>query len=95
MLKKPQRIKNEDILEFYRGRRCDVCGKKPCDPAHIKTVGSGAPDEHYNLLSLCRVHHTEQHSVGFFKMVQKYPFFGQVLAEKGWVFDGNKKLRRE
>jgi hypothetical protein len=88
------RKKDENLLEFYRKRRCDICNRVPCDPAHIKTRGSGGPDEHWNLMSLCRVHHTEQGQLGFFKMCQKYPFFHQFLAGKGWVFDGNKKLRR-
>jgi hypothetical protein len=90
---KKKRIKDNELLEFYRKRRCDVCGQKPCDPAHIKTTGSGAHDVHDNLMSLCRKHHIEQHSIGFWTMVQRYPFFGQFLGQKGWEFDGNKKLR--
>ena len=95
MFQKTIRKVDKDILEFYRHRRCDICGVKPSDAAHIKTRGSGGPDEHFNLMSLCRAHHTEQGQIGFYKMVQKYPFFGQFLAGKGWVFSGDKKLRRE
>lgn len=95
MFQKTKRISDEDILEFYRHRRCDICGVKPCDPCHIKTRGAGGSDEHFNLMSLCRTHHTEQHMLGFYKMTKKYPFFGQFLAGKGWVFNGDKKLRRE
>lgn len=95
MFPKSKRIEDQNILDFYRRRRCDICGVKPSDPAHIKTRGSGGNDEHFNLLSLCRIHHTEQGQIGFWKMVKKYPFFGHILAEKGWVFNGEKKLRRE
>ena len=95
MISKPTRISDEDILDFYRKRRCDICGKRPTDACHIRTKGAGGHDEHNNLMSLCREHHTEQHQIGFYKMVQKYPFFGQFLAQKNWIFDGNKKLRRE
>lgn len=91
---KSRRIVDEDIKEKYRRRYCDVCGARPCDPAHVKSVGSGGNDEDYNLLSLCRQHHSEQHSLGFWKMCAKYPFFRQVLAQKGWEFSSDKKLRR-
>lgn len=95
MIEKMKRLQDEKMLEKFRKRRCVICGIFPCDPCHIKSVGSGGPDEHWNLMSLCRVHHTEQHSIGFYKMSEKYPFFKQTLGEKGWTFDGNKKLRRE
>ncbi len=95
MLQKIKRKEDQNLLDFYRNRRCDICGMKPVDPAHIKTRGSGGPDEHWNLMSLCRVHHTEQGQLGFYKMAKKYPFFAQMIAGKGWVFDGNKKLRRD
>jgi hypothetical protein len=92
---KPKRHVDQDILEKYRRRPCDVCGLRgPSDPAHIGTRGAHYPDVDWNLYSGCRLHHTEQGQIGFYKMVQKYPFFGQLLAQKGWVFDGNKKLRR-
>lgn len=96
LVPKMKRTTNESLLEFYRKRRCDICNSSPPnDPAHIKTRGSGGPDEHWNLMTLCRVHHTEQGQIGFWKMTQKYPFFHQYLAGKGWIFDGNKKLRRD
>lgn len=95
MLEKPKRIVNESLLDKFRKQRCHICNMKPCDPCHIKTVGSGGPDVEWNLLSLCRPHHTEQHALGFYRMCDKYPFLRQILAHKGWIFDGSKKLRRE
>jgi hypothetical protein len=32
--------------------------------------------------------------VGWFKLFELYPFFRQVIYNKGWHLDGNKKLRR-
>jgi hypothetical protein len=93
-LDKPKRIKDGTVLQKYRKGRCEICGLMPSDPCHLKTVGSGGPDADYNVVSLCRNHHIEQHALGLFKMCEKYPFFRQVIANKGWVFDGQKKLRR-
>lgn len=95
VFQKNKRKKDQLLLEKFRRRRCDICGKYPSDPAHIKTVGSGGNDEDWNLLALCREHHTIQHSIGFFKMCEKYPFLRMILAEKGWIFGAEKKLRRE
>lgn len=95
MLPKIKRIVDESLLERFRRGRCSICGLTPCDPAHIKTVKSGGNDEWGNLLSLCRQHHSEHGQIGFFRMCEKYPFFRQVLAEKGWIFNGYKQLRRE
>lgn len=88
------RIVDEELIEKYRKRSCDICGVRPCDPCHIGSRGAGNPDADWNLYSGCRVHHAEQGQLGFFKFCEKYPFFRQVLAAKGWQFDGNKKLRR-
>jgi hypothetical protein len=92
---KKKRVSNQSVLDRYRNRSCFICRTFPSDPCHIKTVGSGGDDSDSNLIALCRVHHTEQHQIGFFKMCEKYPFLKQELYSKGWVFDGNKKLRRE
>ena len=94
MIPKSIRKSDENILKVYRKARCCICGLRRCDPAHIKTRGSGGPDEHWNLIALCRAHHTEQGQIGFWKMCEKYPFFRHVLGEKGWIFSGMKKLTR-
>lgn len=93
-LEKPKRHVDQQLLDKYRRRSCDVCGNFPSDPAHIKSRGAHGDDVDDNLLSLCREHHTEQHQIGHFKMSRKYPFYGQILAQKNWVFSGDKKLRR-
>lgn len=95
MIPKPIRKSDENVLNVYRKARCCLCGCRPCDPAHIKTRGSGGPDEHWNLIALCREHHTEQGQIGFWRMCEKYPFVRQILAGKGWLFGGDKKLKRE
>jgi Putative HNHc nuclease len=94
MIEKKKRVQDESVKSFYRGKNCVICGAHGSDPCHIKSVGSGGDDTHDNIVNLCRAHHIEQHSIGFFKMCEKYPFFRQILAQKGWQFDGNKKLRR-
>ncbi len=84
---KPKRIVNKALLADFRARCCLVCGKTPCDPAHIKTRGSGGVDEEWNLLSLCRAHHTMQGSMGFYRFSEKFPMVKWALDYKGWEFD--------
>lgn len=87
---KKKRITDKKLLAKLKELPCVICGKSPSDPCHIKSVGSGGDDVSDNLLSMCRVHHTEQHTIGFFKLSQKYPKLVNILASKGWKFDDNK-----
>lgn len=95
MFPKIKRIIDEKLLAKIRKRPCVICRITPSDAAHILTKGAGNPDVEWNLLPLCRQHHTIQHQYGWFKLCQEYPFLRQELYSKGFVFDGNKKLRRE
>lgn len=91
---KKKRITDKKLLADFKKLACVLCGRAPSDPCHIKSVGAGGDDVPSNLLSMCRIHHTEQHTIGFYKLSQKYPKLVNILAEKGWEFDGNK-LRRK
>lgn len=57
-------------------RKCCICGKH-ADVAHYKAVGMGRSRKHINhskfyFMSLCRIHHTEQHKIGIKTFLQKY-----------------------
>lgn len=99
MLIKPKRKVDDSILDIIRKRNCDVCGKRPTpsepnQACHIKSRGAGGDDSWNNLYSGCHSCHHLQHLKGFFTMFELYPFFRQVIYNKGWILDGNKKLRR-
>lgn len=87
MLKKPRRIINKRLLADFRVRPCLICGKTPSDPAHIKTKGSGGHDVEENILSLCRSHHSIQHTMSWYKFSEKFPMIKWALKSKGWFFD--------
>lgn len=86
-------MRHQEKLNKFRGKPCVVC-RKPSDPAHIKTRGSGGPDEEDNLLSLCRMHHSEQHQVGWVRFARKYRQVEFVLGQKGWEIRGEFGLAR-
>ena len=90
---KKKRIVDKEVLKLFRGKPCEICGKSS-DPCHIKTRGSGGDDHYSNLISFCRVHHTEQGTVGWLKFANKYPIVKIILSCKGWVWDG-PRLRFE
>jgi len=57
-----------DYLDWVRGKGCCVCGQ-PGEPHHLKAVGMGRNRkrpmaEHYTVVPLCRVHHTQIHQEG-------------------------------
>ncbi len=64
-----------------------MCGSRPSDPDHIKTVGASGNDEESNLWPQCRKHHWERHFVGLTGFVNKYPKLKKELADRGFEFD--------
>ena len=64
---------------------CEICGKPRDDTHHIKTRGSGGKDSADNYISLCRVHHTEAHTIGRWKFSDKYVLNWETkMVRKVW-----------
>lgn len=63
---------------------CIICLFPIADRAHIKSKGSGGTWDDENILSLCRSHHREQHSVGWKKLCSRYPIVEYELNRWGW-----------
>ena len=63
----PRRYRNKAHLRFVAQQSCLVCGRKPCDPHHLRfmqprALGLKVSDEF--TVPLCRVHHRAVHGVG-------------------------------
>ena len=63
-----------ELAEYVRGLSCAACGyPAPSDPAHVRSRGAGGharlPNGDGNLLPLCRICHTEQHSGGWSRIL--------------------------
>lgn len=68
---------NKMLYAMTLKRLCVVCGKPNADIAHFEAVGQGRNrrkinHEKHHLLSLCREHHTEQHTIGWTEFMNKY-----------------------
>lgn len=71
---KKKRIENQKLLDEYRNRPCEVCGLAPkSDPHHLISRGAGGDDTPENLISLCRSHHIQAHTLGRDRFLAKYP----------------------
>lgn len=66
---------------------CIICGSNRVDKAHIKTKGSGGPNESWNIMILCRTHHIEQHKVGIITFFNKHHSVKTALTNGGWSLD--------
>ena len=86
-MKKGRRKVDRKFLNSFHRQSCRACGKVGCDPAHIKSRGSGGHDEIGNVIGLCREHHTEQHMKGWRHMVQRYHGVRYFFEFYGWEFD--------
>jgi hypothetical protein len=63
----PRRIRDRDHVRFVAQQTCLVCGRKPCDPHHLRftqnrALGRKVSDEF--TVPLCRGHHRELHRHG-------------------------------
>lgn len=84
MFPKQTRVQNRALLDLYHDMPCCVCGVSPCDPSHIKTRGSGGPDEPWNILPKCRTHHREWGQWGWKKFLKAYPIVWMRMKFMGW-----------
>ncbi|ANK66893.1 hypothetical protein AYR55_03735 [Loigolactobacillus backii] len=71
-------LPNDYTAEWFclRFRKCIICGKH-ADIAHYEAVGMGnnrrkISHAKFHFMALCRIHHTEQHTIGVDKFLQKY-----------------------
>ena len=80
-----------------QAHNCVACGRRPVDRAHIKTQGSGGTWDDWNIMFLCRWHHSESHALGWSEFSMRYPLVHFELVRKGWCFEficGIRKLIR-
>lgn len=67
-------------------RKCAVCGRR-AEGHHIDAVGMGnerteVQHEGREVMSLCREHHTEIHTIGYGAFMKKYHLDGGVPADR-------------
>jgi hypothetical protein len=85
---KPRRQQDEHLLEQVREKPCAVCGMPgPSDASHIISRGAGGGDHPFNVLPKCRKHHTEWHTIGWYRFLGKYPTFAELLMINGWEIE--------
>lgn len=95
---KVKRVSNKALLNTIKLQPCIVCGARPVDPSHIRSRGSGGPDEPFNVWPKCRMCHI-QWGYGWSSFFEKHPHFWEKLEAAGWyIEDGklrHKKLEAE
>ena len=74
MFQKKKRIEDKKLLKEVTGHKCCInrCFRKSV-PCHVKSRGSGGDDVPENIIPMCGVHHTEQHTVGWNKFKELHP----------------------
>jgi len=82
--------KKETPHSQIKQMRCLVCNSAGVDVAHVKTRGSGGCDEKWNLMPLCREHHSLQHKVGILTFIRLHPSVQAYLDLNGWYVENGK-----
>ena len=85
---KRKRHVDKDLLEEIRLRRCCVCNNKGySDPSHIISRGAGGPDARWNVVPMCRLHHSIWHKLGVSYFLGRYPEFELTLRGLRWEIE--------
>jgi hypothetical protein len=72
------------LKKKIKSQPCIVCGNSKVDACHIRSKGAGGPDEEWNLVPMCREHHTQQHRFGWGAFMNRHPEAQFVLKQMGW-----------
>jgi len=87
ILKKNKREQDREFLDYCQGKPCLICGYEQTTVGHhIKTKKSGGPDEPWNIVPLCHVHHDQVHRMGTVRFANIHPKFTAYLKYFGWEF---------
>ena len=67
----------KEFIKYVKMMPCLVCGKDEVDAHHLQAIGMGnnrknKTDKDFSCVPLCRIHHTEYHSLGLVDMEKKY-----------------------
>jgi hypothetical protein len=65
---------------------CIICFSKG-EGHHLRTRKSGGCDSVWNLMPLCRLHHSNVHQIGMNTFAKKYPVVKDWLISHGWDFN--------
>lgn len=96
-LNKRKATKDPELLKQIRRLPCIICGFHLSEIHHVRTRGAGFGDDPWNVIPVCRKHHTEIHKTGMVQMLEKTKHLLNYLKALGWelsIVNGLKKLRR-
>lgn len=92
---------NAYLIQCIRHKRCCICGR-PADIHHVDAIGMGNDrrnfdDSENDIIALCREHHTQAHSLGNVRFMERYKVYGikkyqTVYAEDFGHFENITKM---
>jgi len=64
-------------IDWIKSGECLICWKPNPDPDHLEAIGMGGNRKkhtlkHFSCIPLCRLHHTERHSLGVTGFQERY-----------------------
>lgn len=71
---------NAYLIQCIRHKRCCICGR-PADIHHVDAIGMGNDrrnfdDSENEIIALCWKHHTQAHSLGNVRFMERYKVYG-------------------
>ncbi|MFT9498040.1 putative HNHc nuclease [Anaerosolibacter sp.] len=74
------------LWQCLKFKKCAICGKDG-ECHHVDAIGMGrdrtkVDDSNHEKISLCRIHHSEAHTIGWDTFADKYHVYGIVFTEE-------------
>lgn len=72
---------------------CTACGAEFVDRCfhHVSHRSNLGPNEPWNMMPLCRRHHTDIHMLGKLNMGERFPKVKQWFLDNGWFLDESSR----
>lgn len=66
--------------------KCFLCSSNAQHRHHIKSKGSGGPDDDWNMMELCAHCHSHIHFIGLSEMVRRRPILREEIIRRGFEY---------
>jgi hypothetical protein len=63
---------------------CVICGRQQTDRCHITSKGAGGSNEDWNIIRMCRFHHSMQHHIGWTQFAKRFKLIRAELLSRGF-----------
>ncbi len=91
--RRTEQFRDRKYLDWLKIKACCACRREVfgiTEPAHGPSAGIGLKGPDNEAIPLCRLHHLEQHRIGWSAFESKYGFSRETEAAAHWILYGKE-----